>query len=633
MAHTDKRAPGHDPGDGPGADAHLNRGEQPAMVADVASEQTGPIGPEGVDTVEDLLSSSPPDVPDGTSPAGEDPAQCVDDELTATASEAARDDDAADFDENSANGDDAVDGQAFDVKATSDESDDSDDSPQALARADVQRFHMPDAEPAEEPATTPDVDRRKPMTYAPGNLVRDVAEVEQVLLESGLPIFVHGQRLGIVGTAGADSAASAMQIHELTQQHLTAVLSTLIRFDQKKGQQLVSVDAPTMLVKAILHGPTWPFPPLRRLVDIPTMLPDGSIIDKPGYHAESGVFLSEDVTLVVPPIPDAPTLEDAQAALALLHDLVVDCLFAEPCHRAAALSGIMTPLVRSAIDGPVPMFVVQAAMSRIGKSELVQFVSLLATGKPAKVQPPRNDVEMEKRLTGHVKAGDKLVAFDNGTAPLGGPALEAALTSRVWVGRILGSNQLYSGPMELVIFFTGNHVTYHLDMLGRVVVVRLETEMENLGDRQLQRPDAQAWALQNRGRLIAAVLTVCRGYIAAGSPDMGLPALPGFASWSRIVRSALVWAGEVDPLAEIKQLKAEADPETEALAVALEALEALFPDGMNFTAKMVYDLLKGPPPADASRWNIEPLGEALQSFWVRTRSASVRCVWATPSRS
>jgi hypothetical protein len=53
--------------------------------------------------------------------------------------------------------------------------------------------------------------------------------------------------------------------------------------------------------------------------------------------------------------------------------------------------------------------------------------------------------------------------------------------------------------------------------------------------------------LAARGRYIADALTVCRAYIAAGRPTAA-PALGSFEGWSNLVRSALIWLGEADPV-------------------------------------------------------------------------------------
>ena len=53
--------------------------------------------------------------------------------------------------------------------------------------------------------------------------------------------------------------------------------------------------------------------------------------------------------------------------------------------------------------------------------------------------------------------------------------------------------------------------------------------------------------LDDRGKYIAACLTICRAYIVAGRPGV-LPRLASFEAWSDTVRSALVWLGKADPL-------------------------------------------------------------------------------------
>ena len=69
--------------------------------------------------------------------------------------------------------------------------------------------------------------------------------------------------------------------------------------------------------------------------------------------------------------------------------------------------------------------------------------------------------------------------------------------------------------------------------------------------------------LADRGKYIAACLTICRAYIAAGRPGK-LPQLASYGEWSDTVRSALVWLGEADPVKSQEPIQAE-DPEKVAL--------------------------------------------------------------------
>ncbi len=64
-----------------------------------------------------------------------------------------------------------------------------------------------------------------------------------------------------------------------------------------------------------------------------------------------------------------------------------------------------------------------------------------------------------------------------------------------------------------------------------------------------------------------------RAYIVAGAPEQTRP-LGSFEGWSRLVRDALVWLGEPDPVQTIERTRTE-DPQREALAVVLAQWRAL----------------------------------------------------------
>ena len=78
-----------------------------------------------------------------------------------------------------------------------------------------------------------------------------------------------------------------------------------------------------------------------------------------------------------------------------------------------------------------------------------------------------------------------------------------------------------------------------------------------------------ATVLADRGAYIAAALTICRAYIAAGRPN---PAdrLASFEGWSDTVRSALIWLGKADCVASMDAARDE-DPELRGLRDILSA--------------------------------------------------------------
>ena len=84
-------------------------------------------------------------------------------------------------------------------------------------------------------------------------------------------------------------------------------------------------------------------------INAPTLRPDGSILDKPGYDAATGL-LFVNTAVDFPPIPQQPTYEHAQAALAFLFNEVLSGFpFARAHDKSAALSSILTACVRHSL--------------------------------------------------------------------------------------------------------------------------------------------------------------------------------------------------------------------------------------------------------------------------------------------
>ena len=69
--------------------------------------------------------------------------------------------------------------------------------------------------------------------------------------------------------------------------------------------------------------------------------------------------------------------------------------------------------------------------------------------------------------------------------------------------------------------------------------------------------------LADRGKYIAACLTIVRAHQQAGYPGLLAP-LASYDKWSAMVRSALVWLGKADPVLTMETTRAE-DPELSAL--------------------------------------------------------------------
>jgi hypothetical protein len=195
------------------------------------------------------------------------------------------------------------------------------------------------------------------------------------------------------------------------------------------------------------------------------------------------------------------------------------------------------------------MLVVDANIRGAGKTLSIDAIALILTGGPMPRMVRASSIDEErKRILAIADAGDSLVLIDNVDAPLGGSALDAALTATVWRDRRLGASEIVTVPLLATWYATGNNITLKGDTSRRVMSIRLRSPYERPEERtDLVRTDLAAWILANRAALLRDALIVLCAYLRAGAPSQALRPWGSYESWSRVVRGAVVWAGLPDP--------------------------------------------------------------------------------------
>jgi hypothetical protein len=323
---------------------------------------------------------------------------------------------------------------------------------------------------------------------------------------------------------------------------------------RKKGgrPQFVPKHPPALLVKAVRDRGEWPgLRPLEGVAGFPLLRPDGSVLDVPGYDPQTGLIFEPVVTCA--PLPRRVGGGEIKAALDALFEAVCDFPFAAPVHRSAWLAALLTPLARRALRGPAPLFAIDGNAAGLGKGLLANVVSHVLTGRGMTVMTaPGYPEEWRKRITALALAGDQLVLIDNVPDKFGSDELNAALTAVLWKDRLLGRSEMTAElPLLATWFCTGNNLHFEKDTDRRACRVRLVWKgwpepkpEERTGFRH---PRLLAWVRREQPRLLAAALTVLKGYCDAGRPDMGLVPWGSYEEWDALVRSAVVWCGQPDP--------------------------------------------------------------------------------------
>jgi len=433
-----------------------------------------------------------------------------------------------------------------------------------------------------------------------GRQLRDTSrDAMQALLQANVPpqLFVRAAKLArVVRDEKGRPVIGDVGVDELRNMLKTA--ANFVRFT-KNGE--VDCDPPEVIARDILAEGEWVFPGLEGVVEVPTLRPNGSVIAAPGYDPETMLFFAPPADAgALPKVPTAPTGEDVLAAVALLEELTCDFPFTSEPDRANFIGLLLTPFVRPAIDGCVPLAIIDAPQAGTGKSLLAEVVALLGTGrKAALLAAPRDDDEMRKRLTAILRAGTTFVVFDNVEVPLEFPSLALALTAHVWQDRVLGMSDNVILPQRATWAVTGNNVTLRGDMPRRTYVIHLDAEQARPWLRNtdaFRHPDLLKWVSAHRGPLVGALLTLARAWFAAGKPNTNAPVIGGFAEWSQTVGGILTNAGIPGFLGNLSELYDAMDDEGQQWRAFLEAWEECFGQTAVTTAELVAGMVSDTGP-------------------------------------
>ncbi|MBV9859873.1 MAG: hypothetical protein JO038_07215 [Alphaproteobacteria bacterium] len=432
-----------------------------------------------------------------------------------------------------------------------------------------------------------------------GSLPLTIDDAERALLATDHDLYQRGDyivRPAAVAIRIADQrSATALRLVVVKANHLVerfTAAADFQRFDAR-SRKWVSVDCPPSIAAAYLERVgLWRLRVLTGIANAPTLRPDGTVLDQPGYDTATGI-LFDPRGIAFPPVPLRPTRADALAALAKLRLLTSEFPFIADregsdasASRSVALSGILTACIRRSLPA-APLHAFTAPVMGSGKSKLVDLASMIASGHEAPViSQGATPEEMEKRLGAALIAGDALVSLDNVEHAIGGELLCQAVTQAELRIRILGKSLNVPVPNTAAFFATGNNLQIDGDMVRRAIICSLDPQCERPENRTFATEDPVETVRRDRAEYLVAALTVLRAYDLAGRPQQTSP-LGSFEAWSRWVRDALVWLGESDPCATMERAR-ENDHRLQTLAAVLHEWHAALGSAA-VTTKQVID--------------------------------------------
>jgi len=339
------------------------------------------------------------------------------------------------------------------------------------------------------------------------------------------------------------------------------------------NDRTVAVSPPLDVVRDTMALGKWPFPPLQGVIEAPVIRPDGSIVTKPGYDPATRLYYAPAPGLSILAIPDQPTDEDRLVAVTLLQEVICDFPFDSEASRANALGTLLTPTLRPMIIGKVPLALFDKPQPGTGATLLAEAIATIATGRPSTMSAPKDDEDWRKEITSILLRGQTVVIIDNVEGKLYAPSLASLLTMQAWQARILGRSEEVYIPHRCTWIATGNNVKLGGDLPRRCYWIRLDAQQARPWQRDRQgfrHPNLVEWVGTERGKILAATLTVARAWILANRPSRGTPNLGGYEEWAFIIGGVLEHAGVTGFLSNLDLMYDTAEEETPQWEAFLE---------------------------------------------------------------
>jgi Bifunctional DNA primase/polymerase, N-terminal len=362
------------------------------------------------------------------------------------------------------------------------------------------------------------------------------ADALNALCEANEPphLFVRSGQPARIGK-DEEGEPVVQEVGEARMRHHMSLSANFVRTG--RDGEVVHVSPPEDIVKDVLARSALPFPPLVGVSRVPFFRPDGTLVTRAGYDRAARIFHAPAPGLAVD-VPENPTRGDMLRALEVVEECIGDFPYADEASAANTLALLLTPILRTAIPGPVPLAALDKPTPGTGGSLLADVVALVATGKPAGMaSAPRDDEEVRKQITSALRAGSTVITIDNVAGDLAAPSLARALSAEVWEDRLLGRSEQLKLPQRATWLASGNNLKLGGDIPRRSYWIRLDAKTEKPWERKgFRHPNLKEYVCENRSVLVSALLTFGQAWFAEGRPEAeDAPKLGGFEGWVSVV--------------------------------------------------------------------------------------------------
>lgn len=270
---------------------------------------------------------------------------------------------------------------------------------------------------------------------------------------------------------------------------------------------------------------------------------------KPGWH--DGVYYDEHLKDIQP-----------QLTSGLLDDILIDFPWLSDADKQNFIALMLTPLIRYAINGNAPMFLIKSSRPRTGKTKLAEEViggTYLGKQVPA-MQMARDEAEQQKRIMAMLIQGDSIIHIDNVNTYLDSEAIATLITASEYRGRILGLTEQKTAPNFTTLIATANNPEATGEIVRRIVPITLQPKNDHPEMRDdFVHPNCLGYVLQNRKHILEHLIAMIQDWQQSGEPD-GAIRLGGFENWARVVGGVMRHHGYKKFMTNWQEWKDGSDP-------------------------------------------------------------------------
>jgi len=336
---------------------------------------------------------------------------------------------------------------------------------------------------------------------------------------------------------------SAQRFRTLAERHVTfyrvrsvneSVIHVGTTLDESDSRGILASPQFIECLNPIRHISTARLPTLRadkRLKLLPT-----------GYDPETATYTDAQVDYV----EDMPFADAVEVIL----DQFREFPFPDNSSKSVAVSALVGLYAKQLIPvgelRPAYTYVKNAegaGASTLAACAIVPVLGDLPTGVKA-----TDDDELRKAITSAVRCGKDVLFLDNLKGTLNSPSLEAFVSAATWRDRLLGANEIVTGPNTITVFCTANGLSISPDWRRRSLFAELHLSEERAEDRVFKRPLSVPVLKAMRPQILAACWSLVRHWDELGRPQPSR-SHSAFPAWAATIGGIVEAGGFGCPLA------------------------------------------------------------------------------------